>query len=105
MLGAVPKADAVVEVFVVAPPPLAGLVTAWWSWRAVFFGLVGLTLLRAMVTVLLLRRTARDEASPETQGTEGPVRRPTLSAAAVSAAAALSQYGVSAWDVRHTVCT
>ncbi|MEU6578489.1 MFS transporter [Streptomyces sp. NPDC046805] len=90
-----------------AGPPLAGLVAAWWSWRMVFFGLAGLTLLPAVAAVLLLRgRGVQDGASQATQGGEGPVRRPALPAAvAVSAAAALTQYGVSAWDVRHTACT
>ncbi|WP_329536357.1 MFS transporter [Streptomyces sp. NBC_01450] len=88
-------------------PPLAGLVAAWWSWRAVFFGLAGLTLLPAVAAVLLLRgRAAQGGASRGAQGTEGPVRRPALpTAVAVSAAAALTQYGVSAWDVRHAACT
>ncbi|WP_329536276.1 MFS transporter [Streptomyces sp. NBC_01450] len=88
-------------------PPLAGLVAAWWSWRAVFFGLAGLTLLPAVAAVLLLRgRAAQGGASRGAQGTEGPVRRPALPAAvAVSSAAALTQYGVSAWDVRHAACT
>ena len=88
-----------------AGPPLAGLVAAWWSWRAVFFGLAGFTLLPAVTAVLLLRGRGA-EASHGDAGSEGPVRRPALSAAlAVSAAAALTQYGVSAWDVRHVVCT
>ena len=92
-----------------AGPPLAGLVAAWWSWRAVFFGLAGLTLLPAAAAVLLLRGRGPEGAAEASQGAreqEGPVRRPVLSAAvAVSAAAALTQYGVSAWDVRHMVCT
>ncbi|MFC0598179.1 MFS transporter [Streptomyces palmae] len=90
-----------------AGPPLAGLVAAWWSWRMVFFGLAGLTLLPAVAAVLLLRgRGVRDGVPQEAQGGEGPVRRPALPAAmAVSAAAALTQYGVSAWDVRHLLCT
>jgi MFS family permease len=90
-----------------AGPPLAGLVTAWWSWRAVFFGLAGLTLLPAVAAVLLLRGQAPQAGTSQgTKKPETPVRRPTLPAAvAVSAAAALTQYGVSAWDVRHVVCT
>ncbi|WP_406465093.1 MFS transporter [Streptomyces sp. NBC_01622] len=92
-----------------AGPPLAGLVAAWWSWRAVFFGLAGLTLLPAVTAVLLLRGRGPEGgavAAQDARGPEGPVRRPALSAAlAVSVAAALAQYGVSAWDVRHVVCT
>ncbi|MFF8918206.1 MFS transporter, partial [Streptomyces sp. NPDC015032] len=90
-----------------AGPPLAGLVAAWWSWRAVFFGLAGLTLLPAVAAVLLLRgRAVQGGASQGAQGAEGPVRRPALPVAvAVSAAAALTQYGASAWDVRHAMCT
>ncbi|MER5432165.1 MFS transporter [Streptomyces sp. NPDC002588] len=88
-------------------PPLAGLVAAWWSWRAVFFGLAGLTLLPAVASVVLLRgRAVEGGASQGARGAQGPVRRPALPAAvAVSAAAALTQYGVSAWDVGHAVCT
>ncbi|GAA3823313.1 hypothetical protein GCM10022206_72020 [Streptomyces chiangmaiensis] len=87
-----------------AGPPLAGLVAAWWSWRTVFFGLAGLTLLPAVVAVLLLRGPAAQAGT--SQGTEEPVRQPALpAAAAVSVAAALTQYGVSAWDVLHALCT
>lgn len=90
-----------------AGPPLAGLVAAWWSWRTVFFGLAGFTLLPAVVAVLLLRGGGMEaEASEGGQGREETVRRPALPAAvAVSAAAALTQYGVSAWDVQHAMCT
>ncbi|WP_019071759.1 MFS transporter [Streptomyces hokutonensis] len=88
-----------------AGPPLAGLVAAWWSWRAVFFGLAVLTLIPAATAVLLLRGRGK-ESGGEAARAAGPVRRPALSAAlAVSLAAALTQYGVSAWDVRHGVCT
>ncbi|MFI0943050.1 MFS transporter [Streptomyces sp. NPDC021020] len=86
-----------------AGPPLAGLVAAWWSWRAVFFGLAGLTVLPAAAAVLLLRGATVDPATGA--DAQVPVRRPALpAAAAVSAAAALTQYGVSAWDVPHAVC-
>ncbi len=90
-----------------AGPPLAGLVAAWLSWRAVFFGLAGLTLIPAAAAVLLLRGqappTGTSSTAPEP---EGPVRRPPLlSAVAVSAAAALTQYGVSSWDLRHAMAT
>jgi len=89
-----------------AGPPLAGFVAEWWSWRAVFFGLAGLTLIPAAAAVLLLRGLPAQPGA--SQGPESPgasVRRPALPAAvAVSMAAALTQYGVSAWNVRHAVC-
>lgn len=89
-----------------AGPPLAGFVAATWSWRLVFFGVAGLTLIPAAAAVLLLRgRPAQPGASHVAEGPETSVRRPALPAAsAVSAAAALTQYGVSAWDVWHAVC-
>ncbi|WP_225834644.1 MFS transporter [Streptomyces sp. NK08204] len=89
-----------------AGPPLAGFVAAWWSWRAVFFGLAALTLIPAAAAVLLLRgRPGRPGASQEFDTPEASVRRPALPAAVtVSVAAALTQYGVTAWNVRHTVC-
>ncbi|WP_459740405.1 MFS transporter [Streptomyces sp. E-15] len=89
-----------------AGPPLAGAVAAWWSWRAVFFGLAGLTLIPAVAAVLLLRRpTAWSGAAAGDEEPEGPVRRSALPAAVVvSVAAALTQYGVSAWNVRHAAC-
>ncbi|GAA1350768.1 MFS transporter [Streptomyces beijiangensis] len=83
-------------------PPLAGLVADWWSWRAVFYGLAALTLIPSLVVVALLRersgtpeRAARGERLP---------RPPLLVAAAVSVGAALAQYAVSGWDVRHLLC-
>ncbi|MYW67866.1 MFS transporter [Streptomyces sp. SID8379] len=83
-------------------PPLAGLVAAWSSWRTVFFGLAVLTVIPAVAAVLLLRgQPSRADAV-----SEGPPPRPALPAAvAVSLAAALTQYGVSAWDVTHVLCT
>ncbi|GAA2371109.1 MFS transporter [Streptomyces cuspidosporus] len=83
-----------------AGPPLAGLVSEWWSWRAVFFGLAALTLLPALALVVVLRGPAL--AGPEAAPTDDhPSRPPLLVAAVVSLGAALGQYGVSGWDVRH----
>ncbi|WP_425588937.1 MFS transporter [Streptomyces similanensis] len=92
-----------------AGPPLAGLVAAWWSWHAVFFGLAGLTLIPAAAAVLLLRgqpgQPGQPGASQQLERPGASVRRPALPAAvAVSVAAALTQYGVTAWNVRHAVC-
>lgn len=81
-----------------AGPPLAGLVSEWWSWRVVFFGLAALTLLPALALVAVLRGRSLPGAAPS----DGhPSRPPLLIAAAVSLGAALGQYGVSGWDVRH----
>ncbi|QKW24666.1 MFS transporter [Kitasatospora sp. NA04385] len=90
-------------------PPLAGLVAGWWSWQAVFYALAGLTAIPATAAVLLLRgRSGRSDrrAGAGAAGELGPaVRRPAPSAAlAVSVAAALTQYGVTAWDVLHLLC-
>ncbi|MGW1544440.1 MFS transporter [Streptomyces sp. NPDC002309] len=86
-------------------PPLASFVAASWSWRAVFFGVAGLTLIPAAAAVLLLRGRPEPGASQEPGNPEAPVRRPALSAAVtVSVAAALTQYGVSTWNVWHAVC-
>lgn len=97
-----------------AGPPLAGLVAEWWSWRAVFFGLAALTVIPSLAVVLLLRsrswQTPPEKAAPEAGRPEsGPsaerAARPTLMvAAAVSVGAALGQYAVSGWDVRHLLC-
>ncbi|MEU9398979.1 MFS transporter [Streptomyces sp. NPDC048242] len=89
-----------------AGPPLAGFVATRWSWHAVFFGLAGLTLIPAVAAVLLLRgRPGQPGAAREPARPGASVRRPALPAAlAVSVAAALTQYGVTAWDVRHVVC-
>ncbi|MFG2864748.1 MFS transporter [Streptomyces sioyaensis] len=87
-----------------AGPPLAGLVAAWWSWRAVFFGLAALTLLPALAVVAMLRSRSRQAAAPEPSDERTP-RPALLVAAAVSAGAALAQYGISGWDLRHLVCT
>ncbi|MFJ9697952.1 MFS transporter [Kitasatospora sp. NPDC101183] len=71
-----------------AGPPLAGLVTSWWSWRAVFLGLAALTAVPVLAVLPLVRGVtgARDEGAS----------RPSLAvAAAVSGGAALAQYAVS----------
>ncbi|MEU5639012.1 MFS transporter [Streptomyces milbemycinicus] len=81
-----------------AGPPLAGLVSEWWSWRAVFFGLAAATLLPALALVAVLRGRALPGAATPDGHTSRP---PLLIAAAVSLGAALGQYGVSGWDVRH----
>ncbi|HEY9326961.1 MAG TPA: MFS transporter [Streptomyces sp.] len=101
-----------------AGPPLAGLVAEWWSWRAVFFGLAALTVIPSLAVVLLLRsrswQAAPEEPEPGRPEREQPIgsgpsaeraARPTLMvAAAVSVGAALGQYAVSGWDVRHLLC-
>ncbi|MFI6964324.1 MFS transporter [Streptomyces sp. NPDC050255] len=98
-----------------AGPPLAGLVAEWWSWRAVFFGLAALTVIPSLAVVLLLRSRSWQAPSEEPEEPEPgrPVSdasaerasRPTLMvAAAVSVGAALGQYAVSGWDVRHLLC-
>ncbi|MEE1739370.1 MFS transporter [Streptomyces sp. BE147] len=85
-------------------PPLAGVVADWWSWRAVFYGLAVLTALPAVALMAVLRRPAGDGAAgpadlpPEE---ERAARPPLLVAALLSLGAALGQYGVSGWSVRH----
>lgn len=82
-----------------AGPPLAGLVAAWWSWRVVFFGLAVLTVIPSLAVVALLRgRSGQTGTAPS--GDSGP-RPALLVAGAVSVGAALAQYAVSGWDVRH----
>ncbi|WP_031078914.1 MFS transporter [Streptomyces sp. NRRL WC-3742] len=71
-----------------AGPPLAGLITAWWSWRAVFLGLAAVTAVPILAVLPLVRGVtgAREEGAG----------RPSLAiAAAVSGGAALAQYAVS----------
>lgn len=98
-------------------PPLAGLVAEWWSWRAVFFGLAALTVIPSLAVVLLLRsrswQAPPEEPEPGRPESGRPgsdpsaerASRPTLMvAAAVSVGAALGQYAVSGWDVRHLLC-
>ncbi|MFI6642809.1 MFS transporter [Streptomyces sp. NPDC050504] len=100
-----------------AGPPLAGLVTAWWSWRVVFYGLAALTLIPALAVVTMLRQKRREqhEGPEEREGNERqegqerqemderPPRPALLVAIAVSLGAALAQFGVSGWDVRHAL--
>ncbi|MFI1016288.1 MFS transporter [Streptomyces sp. NPDC020965] len=80
-------------------PPLAGLVTEWWSWRAVFLGLAVLTLPPTLIVMTSLRRRSGPSA-PVPPG-DGRPRPALLAATAVSLGAALGQYGVSGWDARH----
>ncbi|MFB7501812.1 MFS transporter [Streptomyces sp. NPDC056161] len=81
-------------------PPLAGAVSEWWSWRLVFHGLAALTLPPSLVLVAVLRRSSWATAA-DTPHDRPASRPPLLLAAAVSTGAALGQYGVSGWDVRH----
>ncbi|MDQ0757527.1 MFS family permease [Streptomyces canus] len=80
-------------------PPLAGLVAEWWSWRAVFFGLAALTVLPALVVVAVLRGPSW--AATPALSDHRPPRPALMVATAVSLGAALGQYGVSGWDIRH----
>ncbi|MER0240911.1 MFS transporter [Streptomyces sp. HSW2009] len=179
-----PRALALMSACWVVPslvgPPLAGLVVDWCSWRAVFYGLAGLTLLPTVAVLFALRRlphhapvaevspatipaTAATGAPPATAAepttetataptttkapataavesnqatavmptpvtaakpTLGPAEEPTpaiteptpkadpdqprpalLTAIGVSVGAALGQYGVSGWDLRHLLFT
>ncbi|WP_326740700.1 MFS transporter [Streptomyces sp. NBC_01022] len=87
-------------------PPLAGLVAAWWSWRVVFFGLAALTVIPSLVVVVMLRSPSWQAPSkPASDAVENRTPRPALMvAAAVSVGAALGQYAVSGWDLRHLLC-
>ncbi len=82
-------------------PPLAGLVAGWWSWRAVFFGLAVLTLVPALVVVALLRGRSWPPAPAPAPSADRPRSPALMVATAVSAGAALGQYGVSGWDTHH----
>ncbi|WP_308401109.1 MFS transporter [Streptomyces sp. AC512_CC834] len=91
-------------------PPLAGVVVEAWSWRVVFYGLAVLTALPALALVVVLRdrpgggrSDGTDAAAGLPSADERAVRPPLLVAAMLSVGAALGQYGVSAWDVRHMV--
>jgi MFS family permease len=119
-----PRALALMSTSMIVPslagPPLAGLVAAWWSWRAVFFGLAAANLLPSLAVAAVLRgRSGRATPSPPAQpvsaqpgirrpgnGPSGdrPPRPPLLVAAAVSLGAALGQYAVSGRDMRHLLC-
>ncbi|MGA4843944.1 MFS transporter [Streptomyces sp. G45] len=83
-------------------PPLAGLVSEWWSWRAVFLGLAALTALPALAVVAVLRGPSWSAAAPPEA--ERAPRPALLVATAVSLGAALGQYGVSGWNARHLLC-
>ncbi|MCR8945524.1 MFS transporter [Streptomyces sp. OUCMDZ-4982] len=87
-------------------PPVAGVVSEAWSWRAVFYGLAVLTALPSIALVAVLRRApAGDGDGPDPSGLppeeERASRPPLFVAAMLSLGAALGQYGVSGWDVRH----
>jgi len=88
-----------------AGPPLAGLVSAWWSWRAVFYGLAALTVLPTLALMVVLRGPVGASAGAGAGAVEPvddrPARPPLLLAGSVSLGAALGQYGVSGWDARH----
>ncbi|MFF8608905.1 MFS transporter [Streptomyces sp. NPDC015346] len=75
-----------------AGPPVAGLVTEWYSWRWVFFALAVLT----AVPAFFAWRGAPDTGSEEA---EGPGRAAPAAVAAVGAG--LLQYAASAWDLWH----
>lgn len=88
-------------------PPLAGLVADWWSWRVVFYGLAALTVIPSLAVVFLLRSRSWQAAPADlaSEASADRVPRPALLvAAAVSVGAALGQYAVSGWDVRHLLC-
>ncbi|MHC0430252.1 MFS transporter [Streptomyces sp. O3] len=84
-------------------PPLAGVVAEVWSWRVVFYGLAALTLLPSIALVIVLRRPSGGGAAPADlpPAEERAARPPLFVAAMLSLGAALGQYGVSEWDVRH----
>ncbi|MFD4594415.1 MFS transporter [Streptomyces rubiginosohelvolus] len=82
-----------------AGPPLAGVVAETWSWRAVFYGLAALTLVPSLAMIVVLRRRAWSDDRPR----ETTARPALLVTLAVSVGAALGQYGVSGWNVRHAV--
>lgn len=85
-------------------PPVAGLVAAEWTWRAVFFGLAALNVLPALAVAVVLRRRAAAAAPPAAPKDDAP-RPALLVALAVSLGAALGQYGVSGWNALHLACT
>ncbi len=88
-------------------PPLAGVVTEFWSWRAVFYSLAVLTALPAVSLVFVLREAPTDSPDLPQADAVPPDKRaarpPLVLAATLSLGAALSQYGVSEWDLRHLV--
>lgn len=86
-------------------PPLAGVATELWSWRAVFYGLAALTALPAAALVFVLRSSpagGQDAVPADVPPQEERAARPPLLVAALlSLGAALGQYGVSEWDLHH----
>ncbi len=88
-------------------PPIAGVVSEAWSWRVVFYGLAVLTALPSIALVAVLRRAPADADAGDSVPADLPPeeerasRPPVLVAAMLSLGAALGQYGVSGWDVRH----
>ncbi|MEI7033655.1 MFS transporter [Streptomyces pratensis] len=88
-------------------PPIAGVVAEAWSWRAVFYGLAALTVVPAIALAAVLRRASAGDGGRAAPPDDLPPveerasRPPLLVAALLSLGAALGQYGVSGWDVRH----
>ncbi|WP_107050436.1 MULTISPECIES: MFS transporter [unclassified Streptomyces] len=89
-------------------PPIAGIVAEAWSWRVVFYGLAALTALPAIALVAVLRRSPANDRTDRVAlpddlpaAEERASRPPLLVAAMLSLGAALGQYGVSGWDMRH----
>lgn len=101
-----PRALALMSACWVVPslvgPPLAGLVAEWWSWRAVFYGLAALTVVPTLIVLSALRGPGHPAPS---EAADDQPRPALLVALGVSVGAALGQYGVSAWDLRHLVFT
>lgn len=82
-------------------PPIAGVVAEVWSWRTVFYGLAVLTALPALALVAVLRRAPAGDEPQAPPAEERASRPPLVVAGMLSLGAALGQYGVSGWDVRH----
>ncbi|MFD7734502.1 MFS transporter [Kitasatospora phosalacinea] len=81
-------------------PPIAGLVSEAWSWRAVFYGLAVLTALPALLLVPVLRRLGAPAAPAAAAAADRS--RPSLpTAVLVSVGAAVCQYGTAARDAVH----
>ncbi|MFE7129830.1 MFS transporter [Streptomyces sp. NPDC057638] len=100
-----PRAMALMSTSWVIPsltgPPLAGLVTEWWSWRAVFYVLAALTVLPSLALVVVVRKRAW--AGGDAPVDEKAPRPALFTAAVVSVGAALGQYGVSGWSPQHGI--
>ncbi|MFB7950527.1 MFS transporter [Kitasatospora phosalacinea] len=79
-------------------PPIAGLVSEAWSWRAVFYGLAALTALPALLLVPVLHRLGAPAPAPAAADRS----RPSLpTAVLVSVGAAVCQYGTASRDAVH----